>query len=170
MTGPTREQIADELEYRVRTAVTRARAAEKNNEQYPREFVDRQIANGRARVLALLQNTEPVELEAFLDPKDALLDQGVTRLQLLAFLRGDHSERWNGTDVQWIRYRAHQVDRETTPDGTTIRLMYVGIRDANETATFEAAPGSDQDAAVTLRIIDTIIDGAIAHHGPDGVA
>lgn len=53
---PTREQIADELEYRVRTAVARARAAERHGESYPREFVDQQVTDGRTRVFALIQN------------------------------------------------------------------------------------------------------------------
>lgn len=101
---------------------------------------------------------------------DALIDQGITRLQLLSFLRGEHSARWNGTDLQWVRYRGHQVDRECSPDATIIRLMYTSHHTGTDTATIEAVPGSDVDAATALRVIDTIIDAAIAHHGPDGVA
>lgn len=109
-------------------------------------------------------------LEMFIDPHDALLDQGITRLQLLSFLRGEHSARWNGTDLQWVRYRAHQVDRECSPDATIIRLTYTGHQTGTNTAVIEAVPNSDVDAATALRVIDTIIEAAIAHHGPDGVA
>lgn len=99
-----------------------------------------------------------------------LLDQGITRLQLLSFLRGEHSARWNGGDLKWVVYRRHQIDRECSPDATIIRLAYTGHQTGTNTAVIEAVPGSDVDAATALRVIDTIIDAAIAHHGPDGVA
>lgn len=101
---------------------------------------------------------------------DDLIDQGVTRLQLLSFLRGEHSARWNGGDLKWVVYRRHQIDRECSPDATIIRLAYTGHQTGTNTAVIEAVPGSDVDAATALRVIDTIIDAAIAHHGPDGVA
>lgn len=43
----------DEVEYRVRTAVSRVRSAAKHNEDYPREFVNDQIQDGERRLAAL---------------------------------------------------------------------------------------------------------------------
>lgn len=102
---------------------------------------------------------------------DELLDQGVTRLQLLAFLRGDDSDVWNGSPrhSRWVRYRAHQVERIPTPDGNWVQLCHYE-HDGSLRAAEWTLSTSDQDAIVTARMIDTIIDAAIAHHGPDGAA
>lgn len=102
---------------------------------------------------------------------ETLLDQGISRLQLLAFLRGDHSDAWNGSkDYPWVRYRAHQIDRNPTPDGNLFRLTHQDVGHCDRTAGFTCRPDSDEDALVTVRMIDRIIDAVIAQHGADGVA
>lgn len=101
-------------------------------------------------------------------PHDALLDQGISRLQLLAFLRGEHSDYWNGSnDYPWIRYRSHQIDRNPTPDGNLFRLTHRNIGDTDRTAGFLARADSDEDALVTARMIDQIIDAVIAEYGTE---
>jgi hypothetical protein len=113
-------------------------------------------------------------LEAAADKIDdggTLLDQGISRLQLHAFLRGDTSDYWNGSnDYPWIRYRAHQIDRNPTPDGNLFRLTHRNIGDTDRTANFLTRADSDEDALVTARMIDQIIDAVIAEYGTDGVA
>lgn len=103
---------------------------------------------------------------------DALLDQGHTRLETIGFLRGSHAGIWNGAsqDNAWIRYRSHQIDRDATPDGNVITLAYVDFDETIVSATFTVTAGHDEDALVTLRMIDQIIDATIAHHGEDGVS
>lgn len=103
---------------------------------------------------------------------EALLDQGHTRLETIGFLRGSHAGIWNGAsqDNAWIRYRSHQIDRDATPDGHVIRLTYVDFDKTTNTAVFTVTAGHDEDALVTLRMIDQIIDAAIAHHGEAGVS
>jgi hypothetical protein len=103
---------------------------------------------------------------------EALIDQGHTRLETIGFLRGSHAGIWNGAsqDNAWIRYRAHQIDRDATPDGHVITLGYVDFDESAVNAVFTVTAGHDEDALVTLRMIDQIIDAAIAHHGEDGVS
>jgi hypothetical protein len=119
---------------------------------------------------------EPVELDLLVDPRDALLDQGVTRLQLLAFLRGDDSEGWNwngkNDGPRWVRFRGHVVDRWDTLDGQIVRLTYTENDGTTRPASWTMRQTADLDynAAAVARNIDQIIDAAIAHHGADGVA
>lgn len=107
-----------------------------------------------------------VELEAYLDPHDALLDQGVTRLQFLAFCRGDDSDVWNGNPERsrWVRYRGHQIDRIPTPDGHVIQLIFTDHNGAPEDATWTVG-GSAYDAYAVVRMVDFIIDAVIAEYG-----
>lgn len=113
------------------------------------------------------------ELVEYIPPADVLLDQGVTRLQLLAFLRGDESDVWNGSEnigsSRWVRYRAHQIDRTPTPDGFHVTLIYNDHDGSLQDADWTIG-GTVEDAFAVLRMADFIIGAAIAHHGPDGVA
>lgn len=54
-----RFRVRDEFEYRMRTAISKIRIAERHGEPYPKKFVDEQIEAGKARIYALL--TDPKE-------------------------------------------------------------------------------------------------------------
>lgn len=127
-------------------------------------------AEDRATWRAQLENAAD-QLEAM---QGDLLDQGISRLQLLAFLRGAESDMWNGSDSRggsrWVRYRAHQVDRVPTPDGNWVNIAYTNHDGTTNDAGWTIGTINVEDALVTARMIDQIIDAAIAHHGPDGVA
>lgn len=110
------------------------------------------------------------ELVEYVPPADILLDQGITRLQLLSFLRGDDSDVWNGTPerTQWVRYRAHQITRVPTPDGHYIQIAYTD-HDGTANEADWTIGGSDYDAYAVVRMVDFIIDAVIAEYGPDEI-
>jgi hypothetical protein len=83
-------------------------------------------------------------------------DQGVTRLAMIAFLRGDDGP-WDGvasSRARWVRYRAHTIDRQQTPDGNLFQMTYanhLGDRLA-ESFTLRTSP------LVVLRDLDDLLD------------
>lgn len=112
------------------------------------------------------------ELVEYVPPSDVLLAQGITRLQLLSFLRGDDSDVWNGADNQggtrWVRYRAHQIDRVPTPDGNWVQMPYTD-HDGSTHAAQWTIGGSDYDAYAVVRMVDFIIDAVIAEYGSEEI-
>lgn len=152
MTDPKREQIANELIERLDPHVSHALSE------------------------AQLDAIADAVRSMIVPPSDALIDQGVTRLQLLAFLRGDDSDVWNWNGLndgpRWVRFRGHVIDRWDTLDGQIVRLTYTEHDGVTRPASWTMRQTADLDynAAAVARNIDQIIDAVIAEYGPDGVA
>lgn len=105
-------------------------------------------------------------------------DQGITRLALLAFVAGEESTQWNGSRVNgsgwpgtaWVRYRGHNIDREVTPDGVTIRVAARDHEGGERIATFAGANAEHGMSTNLLAVddIDQLLDIVIEQHGvPD---
>lgn len=108
------------------------------------------------------------------------IDQGASRLALLAFLRGDddipqiHRMSAAPNASAWIRYRDHQIDREPSDDGFILRVMYQG-HDGNgrnalfnvDTAEMFVNDASDAHVLDVLRDLDMLIDLVRAEHPND---
>lgn len=105
-------------------------------------------------------------------------DQGITRLALIAFVAGEESTQWNGSRVNgsgwpgtaWVRYRGHNIDREVTPDGVTIRVAARDHEGGERIATFAGANAEHGMSTNLLAVddIDQLLDIVIEQHGvPD---
>lgn len=84
-------------------------------------------------------------------------DQGVTRLAMLAFLRGEDGPWAPGNDARrdrWVRYRAHQIDRHLTLDGNQFTLTYADHTGTTVSQVFTVSTS----ALALLRDLDDLLD------------
>jgi hypothetical protein len=107
------------------------------------------------------------------------IDQGVSRLALRAFVQGLPDRAWNGSDEdggssQWVRYRGHVIDRESSEDGWTVGIMYYDHDNRTMYARFPGGDGADTNTGIhvdqrwtadAILAIDDLIDDVIAVHG-----
>lgn len=110
------------------------------------------------------------------------IDQGVTRLAFRAFVAGLPDTAWNGTDEdggsgQWVRYRGHVIDRESSDDGWVIGVTYTDHNGSTMYGRYPGGDGADTNTGIhvdqswtsdTMREIDDLLDAVIAEHGVPG--
>lgn len=117
-------------------------------------------SNAHAWRTVALEARQVIESLDELGP-DSAIEQGISRLEMLRLLRGEHPE-------SQVRYRGHHVSVDVNPlDGLVIvRLVYTEHDGTPGFATLMGAGGDHARAVRVLREIDITIDAALALHLP----